>query len=171
MTAPRQNCSQCSTLWWLMMMKIVVLLTRFQYTHALGRHYPKLQMRAETEILACLATLLHIWWLCIKVSPFWKLIFLHCWRNNKSLFPILWKDLSLRTKADRILPSNLLVAVKLIALNWRSQTVPGKVEWLQTVQYVLLTNKLTAINKFIAGDYQAMDKFLKVWDKSIKYWD
>lgn len=65
----------------------------------------------------------------------------------------------------------MLVAARFLnASNWRSETVPGKTEWLQKVQYVLLMNKITAINKLIAGNYQAMDTFLMIWDKFIKYW-
>lgn len=36
---------------------------------------------------------------------------------------------------------------------------------------MLLTNKLTTINKFIFGDFEVVDRFYEAWYKFLNFWN
>lgn len=122
------------------------------------------------------ADLIHMFWLCPKLSSFWQDIFkafseMFGTQFNPNpisavfgLIPEECRDL-LPNKAYVIIAFSTLLARRLILLKWKQQAPPSFVHWIKEVLYFL---KLERIKYTIKGSTQA---FVKTWRPFWDYYD
>lgn len=58
-----------------------------------------------------------------------------------------------------------------VAKNWKPARVFSKNEWLFKCHYVVLMDKVSAINYLKAGQINALSSLTSIWIKYIDYWN
>lgn len=116
----------------LMQLKVV---HRVHSTNAsLARIYPNVEPFCP-RCRGQLADLIHMFWLCPKLSSFWRDVW-----NTIGLIPVETHVLLLN-KANVVVAFSTLLARQLILLKWKQQT-PFFTKWIKVVLYFLKLEKI-----------------------------